>query len=416
MKKSIFAAFLIMLTVVFTLSMASCLDGGKSLNSAEELKAYLDSQPANTPDKPIKVTMKADVPMRSKIADVLRDTDKYVSLNLTGKELTTIKETDATADWESDVESGTVRYLDLNMDRTLKEETNKKTGVTEKIVVKSLTEALQPRISIFNDEDQIITTYIFGNNSVIYVNDGQRVKKGEQLAMSVYLLNIIDAEAFKNCTSLTSITIPKGETRIGDYAFYNCKNLTSVTIPSGVTSIEQETFADCTSLTSVTIPNSVTIIFYKAFYDCTSLTSVTFKRADTHTVGFCFSGDLGKKYGDGGIGTYTVTEKYDNGHPKTWTKQPDSSNKNVSSGKSSGKLSAFPGRWRLIEGDGDAKNVELFKDGTGTADGSGITWKVENGRFHILHPFYTFSAYYNVTGSTVTFTQDDGEVIKYQKK
>jgi hypothetical protein len=83
---------------------------------------------------------------------------------------------------------------------------------------------------------------------------------------------------------------------------------------------------------------------------------------------------------------------------------------------SSGSVSSFPGRWKLIEGDGDAKDVELFKDGTGTADGKGITWKVENGRFHILHPFYTFSAYYNVTGSNVTFTKDDGEIVKYQKK
>ena len=84
--------------------------------------------------------------------------------------------------------------------------------------------------------------------------------------------------------------------------------------------------------------------------------------------------------------------------------------------KSSGSASSFPGRWQLIEGRGDAKDVELFKDGTGTADGKGITWKIENGRFHILHPLYTFSAYYNVTGSTVTFTKEDGAITKYQKK
>jgi hypothetical protein len=94
----------------------------------------------------------------------------------------------------------------------------------------------------------------------------------------------------------------------------------------------------------------------------------------------------------------------------------DSSKKSVSAPKSSGSVSSFPGRWQLIEGRGDAKDVELFKDGTGTADGNGITWKIENGRFHILHPFYTFSAYYNVTGSTITFTKDDGAVVKYQKK
>jgi len=98
------------------------------------------------------------------------------------------------------------------------------------------------------------------------------------------------------------------------------------------------------------------------------------------------------------------------------TKAASVDKESVPAKKSSGKVSAFPGRWQLIEGNGDAKNVELFKDGTGTADGNGITWKIENGRFHILHPWYTFSAYYNVTGSTITFTQENGKVIKYQKK
>ena len=94
----------------------------------------------------------------------------------------------------------------------------------------------------------------------------------------------------------------------------------------------------------------------------------------------------------------------------------NSSKESVSVIKSSGSVSSFPGRWQLIEGLGDAKDVELFKDGTGTADGKGITWKIENGRFHILHPLYTFSAIYNVTGSTVTFTKEDGAITKYQKK
>jgi hypothetical protein len=123
---------------------------------------------------------------------------------------------------------------------------------------------------------------------------------------------------------------------------------------------------------------------------------------------------LWKEHIAGGIGTYTTTAPV--AWNSKWTKQSDSSNKSASVGKSSGSASSFPGRWQLIEGRGDAKDIELFKDGTGTADGKGITWKIENGRFHILHPLYTFSAIYNVTGSTITFTQDDGKVVKYQKK
>ena len=58
------------------------------------------------------------------------------------------------ANWDSEdfpIESGTVRYLDLNKGRTIKEEVNKKSGATEKIVIKAITESLQPRLSIFDD-------------------------------------------------------------------------------------------------------------------------------------------------------------------------------------------------------------------------------------------------------------------------
>ena len=84
----------------------------------------------------------------------------------------------------------------------------------------------------------------------------------------------IGAEAFKDCDSLTSITIPDGVTSIGSSAFYECRKLTSVTIPDSVTTIGSSAFYDCSSLTSITIPDSVTWIGSRAFYDCNSLDSV----------------------------------------------------------------------------------------------------------------------------------------------
>lgn len=75
-------------------------------------------------------------------------------------------------------------------------------------------------------------------------------------------------------SGLTSVTIPPSVTGIGGYAFSGCADLTSVEIPSGVTSIVTATFQDCTGLTSVTIPSSVTDIGNFAFLGCTSLTSV----------------------------------------------------------------------------------------------------------------------------------------------
>lgn len=87
-------------------------------------------------------------------------------------------------------------------------------------------------------------------------------------APSADLIDLIERD-------ITSIEIPEGTTKIGNYAFHSCTSLTSVTIPSGVTSIGSNAFTDCTSLTSVVIPNSVTSISGATFYGCTSLTSIT---------------------------------------------------------------------------------------------------------------------------------------------
>ena len=64
-------------------------------------------------------------------------------------------------------------------------------------------------------------------------------------------------------------------TSIGYAAFRNCTSLTSVTIPSSVTSIRASAFEDCDSLTSVTIPDSVTSMGSGAFSGCGSLESIT---------------------------------------------------------------------------------------------------------------------------------------------
>ena len=49
-------------------------------------------------------------------------------------------------------------------------------------------------------------------------------------------------------------------TGIGKEAFWNCDSLTSITIPNSVTSIGEEAFGDCDSLTSITGMSGVTSI------------------------------------------------------------------------------------------------------------------------------------------------------------
>ena len=108
--------------------------------------------------------------------------------------------------------------------------------------------------------------------------------------------------AFRNCTSLQTVTFEKGSKlkTIETYVFY-CTSLTSIEIPASVETIEEDAFlgcsslktvtfekgtqlktldgfAGCTSLTTIEIPASVETIGGSAFEDCTSLQSVMFEK------------------------------------------------------------------------------------------------------------------------------------------
>ncbi|MBE5763888.1 MAG: leucine-rich repeat domain-containing protein [Clostridiales bacterium] len=62
--------------------------------------------------------------------------------------------------------------------------------------------------------------------------------------------------AFKECTALTTISIPSSITRIWDSMFQNCTALQTVSIPSSVTNIGDFVFKDCSSLSVVNYASS----------------------------------------------------------------------------------------------------------------------------------------------------------------
>ena len=99
----------------------------------------------------------------------------------------------------------------------------------------------------------------------------------------------IGSSAFNDCTSLTSINIPDSVTRIRKHAFQGCSSLSSsIIIPDGVTSIGEYTFSGCSSLPSITIPDSVTSIGERAFQYCSSLTSVNIPSSVTSIESYAF--------------------------------------------------------------------------------------------------------------------------------
>ncbi|MCR4911439.1 MAG: leucine-rich repeat domain-containing protein [Bacilli bacterium] len=122
----------------------------------------------------------------------------------------------------------------------------------------------------------------------------------------------IYAEAFKNCKSLITVTLPDTVTAIGQNAFEECTALTGVNLPEGITTIEADTFLNCTKLASITLPESLTyignrsfagsgitsinipesvdLIYDRAFSNCYALTSVTIPEKITVIYSSTFEG------------------------------------------------------------------------------------------------------------------------------
>lgn len=103
---------------------------------------------------------------------------------------------------------------------------------------------------------------------------------------------------FMDCTSLTSVHIPKSFEIIPNCMFQNCTSLSSVTIDEGVKEIQRDVFKGCESLSEIVLPESleklkhftlmkslksiiipanVKEINIESFYGCPSLKTVTFK-------------------------------------------------------------------------------------------------------------------------------------------
>lgn len=143
-------------------------------------------------------------------------------------------------------------------------------------------------------------------------------------------LTSINDQAFKGCSKLASVRIPKTVTTIGKEAFSNCYALKTIHIPSelkiidenafsgcrllpnqsfpeGLTTIGNGAFSGCTAFTAIELPLTVMRIGDNAFGGCTKVTSVTLKMSspDDFTVG----NDIFRNASDAGL-DYTKATLY----------------------------------------------------------------------------------------------------------
>ncbi len=160
------------------------------------------------------------------------------------------------------------------------------------------------------------TVKVIGSESGFYegeISIPNGVKNSaDQYADSYKVVAIADG-AFKDCISLTKVTIPASVEIIGANVFENCaaletvefktgnlksigreafKNsgLRKINLPEGLTELPWIAFFGCKQLLEVTLPSTLKSIGYSAFSGCESLREITLPQGLRELMGNCFGG------------------------------------------------------------------------------------------------------------------------------
>ena len=88
-------------------------------------------------------------------------------------------------------------------------------------------------------------------------------------------MKTIENRAFSGCVNLKDIKMPSTMTKIGPQAFQGCSSLAKVILPTFLNELGDSAFAQCTALEEITIPGSLESVGASAFFECKKLKDVT---------------------------------------------------------------------------------------------------------------------------------------------
>ena len=121
--------------------------------------------------------------------------------------------------------------------------------------------------------------YFKAVDGVLYTKDGKKLVRYPSARKGAFTVpdtvTSIAQNAFRGCSSITSIQIPESVSIIGSAAFYKCSKLESITIPSKITALRKDMFYHCRSLKNITFPSKLEILGESVFEGCYNLQNVT---------------------------------------------------------------------------------------------------------------------------------------------
>jgi len=145
--------------------------------------------------------------------------------------------------------------------------------------------------TIFGTVPTSLTTVVVTGNVNIPANAFKNCTKLTTITFTGEVEEI-GANAFYGCSALTTLILPNTVTSIGNYVFYGCSKLTSIDLGSmsELMSLGSYAFQNCTSITSIVIPETVTMIADYTFSGCTKLASVSMSSKTTGIGNYAFNG------------------------------------------------------------------------------------------------------------------------------